>query len=146
MVESDVEQWHPGEMPLSWIEECVRAGWIYGVWRDRSLVASVTLVWADPLVWPDHDDPAGYIHMLMVDRRWAGQGIGGHLLDWTEDQIRSVGCPVARLDCVRTNATLRAYYEAAGYVLVGVREFKGVKLSAVATVEPPGVALYEKKL
>ena len=50
----------------------------------------------------------------MVDRRWAGQRVGSDLLAWAEGKIRESDRGIARLDCVRANHRLRAYYEAHG--------------------------------
>jgi GNAT superfamily N-acetyltransferase len=137
MVDRGIDQWRPGEMPLPWIEVCAAQGWVVTAPRDDNLVGSLTLVWADPLIWGDRNEPAGYIHMLMVDRIYAHLGLGRSLLDWAEGRITRAGHRRARLDCVRTNVALRDYYENAGYVLVGYREFaEGI----------PSVALYEKAL
>ena len=105
--------------------------------RQGNPIGSVTLVWTDPFIWGDRNAPAGYIHMLMVDRAHAHCGLGRSLLGWAEQRITRSGHRRARLDCVRTNMDLRAYYEDAGYVLVGDREFEG---------NIPSVALYEKVL
>ena len=136
MVERGIDQWRPGEMPLAWIENCAAQGWVFLALRDGNLLGSVTLVWADPFIWGDRDAPAGYIHMLMVDRAHAHLKLGRSLLDWAERRITRSGHHRARLDCVRTNMALRAYYENAGYALVGYREFDRI----------PAVALYEKPL
>jgi len=137
MVQHGISQWRPGEMPLAWIEVCIAQGWVFAASRDGNLVASVTLVWTDPLVWGNQSDPAGYIHMLMVDRAHAGLGLGRSLLDWAERRIARSGRHRARLDCVRANEPLRRYYENTGYAFVGYREFDE---------RIPSTALYEKTL
>jgi GNAT superfamily N-acetyltransferase len=137
MVESGIDQWRPGEMPLAWIEVCAAQGWVFVARHNGNVVGSVTLVWTDPLIWVGRDEPAGYIHMLMVDRAYAHAGLGLALLGWAELQILRTGRRRARLDCVRDNAVLRAYYEHAGYMLVGYRNF---------AVGIPDVALYEQLL
>jgi GNAT superfamily N-acetyltransferase len=136
MFERGIDQWRPGEMPLAWIEECVAHGWIFVARRDGDVVGSVTLVWTDPFIWGERNEPAGYVHMLMVDRAFAHLRVGQSLLEWAERRITRSGHHRARLDCVCTNVGLRAYYENAGYELVGYREFDGI----------PSVALYEKTL
>lgn len=68
MVERGIDQWRPGELPSKWIETFVAEGWVYLLRFEKTLAASVTVVWEDPLVWGASQDPAGYIHMLMVDR------------------------------------------------------------------------------
>ncbi len=75
--------------------------------------------------------------MLMVDRAYARLGLGRFRLDWAERRNTEARRRHARLDCVRTNVALREYYENAGYVLVGYREFDA---------NIPSVALYEKAL
>jgi len=75
--------------------------------------------------------------MLMVDREHPRLGLGRSLLEWAERRITRTGQRRARLDCVRTNTHLRAYYENAGYALVGYHDFPG---------NIPSVALYEKTL
>lgn len=98
-------------------------GWVYVVFRGDTLAGSVTIVWQDPLTWGERPEPAGYIHMLLVDRAFAGHRIGRRLLDWAERFILDSGRGLARLDCVRGNQALRRYYAAAGYELVGYRDF-----------------------
>ncbi len=92
--------------------------------HEGTTVGSVTVVWADPFIWGDRAERAGYVHMLMVGRAYAHVGLGRGLLDWAERKITRTGRQRARLDCVRNNAVLRAYYEAAGYVVVGYRDSK----------------------
>jgi hypothetical protein len=75
MVQRGIRQWSPGEMPDEWIEVCIAFGSVYLVSHDDRLIGSVTIVWDDPLIWGKQPEPAGYIHMLMVDRDVAGHGI-----------------------------------------------------------------------
>jgi GNAT superfamily N-acetyltransferase len=139
MLHHDIQQWRPRELPLEWIETCVAEGWVYVVPRGDRVIASVTIVWDDPLMWGEMPEPAGYIHMLMVDRDFAGHGVGRSLLAWAEDFIVDSGRHLARLDCVKTNWLLRSYYEHAGYALVGYKDLPEVEWAFEA-------ALYEKPL
>jgi GNAT superfamily N-acetyltransferase len=75
----------------------------------------------------------------MVDRAFAGHGIGRALLAWAEDFIVDSGRRLARLDCVRSNRLLRRYYQRAGYALVGYKALPEVEWAFEA-------ALYEKPL
>lgn len=136
MVRDGVEQWVPGEMPLAWVEECVRQGWIYVASRDERLIGSVTIAWRDPLVWGESEEPAGYVHMLMVDPAFGGHGLGSWLLEWSEERIARSGRQLVRLDCAVGNSRLRAFYERAGYRLVGHKVIERAS----------GTALYEKRL
>jgi ribosomal protein S18 acetylase RimI-like enzyme len=139
MLNHGIEQWRPRDLTLEGVQECVSQGWIFVAQRDEQLVGSVTIVWQDPLIWGERREPAGYIHMLMVDRRFAGHRVGRALLDWAERYILHSGRDLARLDCAKDNGVLRAYYEGAGYQLVGYKVFPEIE-SALET------ALYEKPL
>jgi protein-tyrosine phosphatase len=139
MLERGIEQWRPGELPIGWIDRLLRRGAVHVVSRDDEVIGSVTVVWEDPAIWGDQLEPAGYIHQLMVDRRFAGYDVGRSLLTWTERFIVVSGRHRVRLDCVRTNRALRSYYERAGYDLVGYKDFPNIE-RALET------ALYEKAL
>lgn len=134
-----VEQWQPGELPRGVVEDQIAQGFVHIVRCQAELVAAVTIIWADPLIWPDQSQPAGYIHRLMVDRRWAGRQVGLSLLTWAELHIRQSGRTLARLDCVRSNRRLRDYYEACGYHLVGFQDFPDIPWANESS-------LYEKLL
>ena len=126
-------------MPDEWIEVCIAFGSVYLVSHADRLVGSVTVVWDDPLIFGERPESAGYIHMLMVDRGFAGRGIGRLILQWAEGSIAAAGRPLARLDCVKSNRPLRRYYEDAGYRFVETKTFPDIAW-AVDT------ALYEKQL
>jgi GNAT superfamily N-acetyltransferase len=139
MLQRRIEQWTPGEMSLEWIETCISLGAVHVITLDEQLVGSVTVVWADPFVWAEPAEPAGYVHMLMVDRRFCGHGIGRSILAWAESSICDSGRQIARLDCARTNRRLRAYYEDVGYRFVEHKGFPGIEGAGET-------ALYEKSL
>ena len=139
LLDRGIRQWKPGELPAEWIEERIAAGSVYVVHRHTQLIGSVTITREDTLTWGERDDLAGYIHMLMIDRAFAGRGVGRSLLGWSEARIEADGRGLARLDCVQSNDRLRQYYEEFGYRMVGYRDFP----------EIPWVlktALYEKRL
>jgi protein-tyrosine phosphatase len=139
MLQRGIAQWSPGEMSLAWIETCISWSAVHVVTLDEQLVGSVTVVWDDPFVWGDRPADAGYIHMLMVDPRFRGNGIGRSILAWAEASIRDAGRSLARLDCARTNPALCTYYEDVGYRFVAHKEFPGVEGAGETT-------LYEKVL
>jgi GNAT superfamily N-acetyltransferase len=118
----DVQQW-PLRFPARLVRPGVEAGHTWLGYLDGVAAATITLTWADPL-WPPDDGLAGYVHRLAVRRTAAG--LGARLLEWAAGAIRDEGRSVLRLDCVATNARLRAYYESAGFRHRGdVREAGG---------------------
>jgi GNAT superfamily N-acetyltransferase len=76
---------------------------------------------ANPDVWWNFGkDPAVYIHRLVVGRSFAGQDLGGLMIDWAvqrECAIRHVEW--VRVDVWTTNAQLHAYYERQGFLRCG---------------------------
>jgi ribosomal protein S18 acetylase RimI-like enzyme len=145
MVQRRIDLWQPGEMPLTWVEHSIAQGWVHTVWKQGELVGSVTVAWQEPFVWGASDTPAGYIHMLMVDRAYAGNGVGRSILGWAEGQIAASGRRLARLDCATSNGRLCGYYEQAGYVAVGRRRFRLQESKTFPAVDRAvDTTLYEK--
>lgn len=134
-----IRQWRPGEVSVEWIELCIAFGLVHVISHDERVIGSVTIVWDDPLIWGERPEPAGYIHMLMLDRLFAGHGIGRSILECAERAIGETGRGLARLDCPTDNKTLRTYYEGAGYRFVEDKAFPHID-DAFET------ALYEKRL
>jgi ribosomal protein S18 acetylase RimI-like enzyme len=123
MAANGTVQWQPGSLPRERIAAQVEAGEWHVVRNAGGLVGTVRLLWSDPDFWGPDQNPAVYVHGLMVDRRHTGAGVGTALLDWAQDQGRAAGADVFRLDCRTTNPVLRRYYEAYGFTAVGQRDF-----------------------
>jgi hypothetical protein len=107
-----IVQW-PERFQSSWLEDAIGRGetWLLRV-GDKA-AGTLALDWADAL-WADLDGAAGYVHRMAVRREAAGAG--ALLLGWAADTVRQNGRHLLRLDCVTDNRSLRAYYEARGFV------------------------------
>jgi len=125
-----VEQWGHGEVSLADIAKQIRDGEWHVVSDAESLLGALRLLWSDEPVWQQDNEFAAYVHGVMVPRSKAGEGTGAALLSWAERQAESRDAQALRLDCVETNARLRAYYSALGFREVGRREFDGPWYSA----------------
>ncbi|SIS04316.1 Ribosomal protein S18 acetylase RimI [Williamsia sterculiae] len=111
-------QWQPGEITAADIaDQAARGEWHVGE-VDGEIVTAVRLIDTDPDFW-GVDDRAGYVHGLMVDRRFAGHGWGEQLLAWCAPQARARGHDRLRLDCVAGNRRLREFYALQGFREVG---------------------------
>lgn len=140
MVEHGINQWSPGELPRGMIEDRVAEGSVFLVRaRYGKPVGTVTVLWSDELIWGQRPPDAAYVHMLVVAEGLRGTGLGPALLAWVEARAAERGRRFARLDCIRDNRRLRDWYEDAGYVHVGDKEF-----TEPSWARP--VALYEKRL
>lgn len=138
-----IEQWAPGERTVEQLR-----GWLgdlYVLRRDGTVVASVALRDHDPDVWPRPPvhGRAGYLHLLIVSRRHAGQRLGDAVLAWAEAELVRTGRDLARLDAVAANPALQRWYAARGYVAWDTVEVPGLspvvrREKALAGAGPPG--------
>lgn len=117
-----IRQWEPGEVSDAQIQAQIDAGEWFVHRSDGGIQGGLRLLWSDLEVWGDRSDDAAYVHGLVIDRRFAGDGLGGRLLDWAEQRARHAGRSYLRLDCVETNVRLRQYYRGQGYREVGRRD------------------------
>lgn len=124
LTEAGIRQWTAGEFPAERMRALVDTGSVFlDRGPDGAPVTAVAVEWADPAIWGDADEEAGYVHLLMVDRRLGGRGVGAAVLAWAEKHIAATGRRLARLDAVTSNRRLRRWYEERGYVEVGRRSF-----------------------
>ncbi|WP_415973069.1 GNAT family N-acetyltransferase [Rhodococcus sp. 077-4] len=126
LAERGIDQWPPREVPLTTIRNQVAAG-EFVVMRpcpELPIVAAMRLIWSDESIWQHDNVAAGYVHNLVIDRAYAGRGLGRALLDWADHAVRDAGATLLRLDCAESNTELRAYYCRCGFREVGRREFR----------------------
>lgn len=115
-----LEQWHPGELTAPDLAPWLDAGLVHVVRDPRAAIVAAVAVLPDDPVWVHQPSrPAGYVHLLMVDRRLAGRGVGAALLSWVEHDLAVREAQVARLDVVEGNDHLQRWYGRQGYRAVG---------------------------
>ncbi|MGW2255511.1 GNAT family N-acetyltransferase [Kitasatospora sp. NPDC001660] len=69
------------------------------------------------LLWTPWElaDPARYFSRFIVDRRYAGRGIGARLTGWARWRAAGAGAELVRANAWSDNADLHAYYRAHGW-------------------------------
>ena len=112
--ERGYEQW-PLPFPRDELEAAVERGEVYVAEVDREVVATVTLLWDDPMYWGDRPPDAFYVHKLAVRRDRAGRGIGAAIVEWANAEAAEAGRDFLRLDCLGDNPAIRTYYEDLGF-------------------------------
>ena len=101
----------------------VGATWI--VWTGTRAAATVTVARKPNMdVWKEAScnvkDPAVYAHRLIIDRQFAGFGLGAELIDWTGLRgQREWGAEWIRIDVWSTNIGLHEYYMNKGFEKCG---------------------------
>lgn len=118
------EQW-PRAAPLEVFARRIERGEVYLASRGEARVGTFSLLWADPPVWGETPDDAGYVHGLAVRRSAAGQGVGPLLLDAAARLVADAGRPYLRLDCWAGNPDLCAYYDRHGFARRGRKDLGG---------------------
>jgi GNAT superfamily N-acetyltransferase len=112
------EQW-PVPYPQEELRGRLAAGELYVVELAEELAAAFVLQHEDRPFWGDHAEDALYLHKLAVRRQFAARGLGAAIVAWAEAQTATAGKRFLRLDCMRDNPVIRAYYETLGFDLRG---------------------------
>ncbi len=112
--ERGYDQW-PLPFPHDELEAAVERGEVYVAELDGDTVATVTLLWDDSKYWGERPPDAAYVHKLAVRRACAGQRIGRRIVEWADATAAASGREFLRLDCLRDNPGIRAYYEELGF-------------------------------
>lgn len=130
-----VDQWDHGEWAVEHVAALARDRTLY-VCRDAEHIAGcVVLSWQDLVVWGERPPDAGYLHGLLVDRSYAGRGLGHALIGWAGQQTLAAERSILRLDCVATNPWLRGYYTDLGFTEVGRRAYQQAALRQSVLLE-----------
>ncbi|MEV7345579.1 GNAT family N-acetyltransferase [Streptomyces sp. NPDC093544] len=123
------DQWsrpYPADKLLATIE----AGTVFMLRDGHTTAATITLTSdAEEGLWTDHElaGPSMFVNKLTVAREYAGQNLGGRLLDWAGDRAHRAGARWVRLDAWTANEALQRYYLGQGFTHVRtVREGSAV--------------------
>jgi GNAT superfamily N-acetyltransferase len=128
------DQW-PVPFPADELAQRIDRGELYVAEIEGEPVATLTLLWDDSSFWGERPPDAAYIHKLAVRRSFAGRGIGRDIVAWAEREAGAAGRDYLRLDCLRDNTGIRAYYEELGFEHRG--DFDDPRRFPVALYERP---------
>jgi GNAT superfamily N-acetyltransferase len=107
-------QW-PLPFPREEVAAAIDRNEVYVAEVDGVPVATVTILLDDPVYWGVRPPDALYVHKLAVRRDHAGRGIGAALVEWAAARAGDSGRSFVRLDCLRNDPGIRAYYERLGF-------------------------------
>ncbi|MGY5630267.1 GNAT family N-acetyltransferase [Streptomyces sp. UC1A3] len=111
------DQWsrpYPADRLLATIE----AGTVFMVRDGEATAATITLTSeAEEGLWSEEElrEPSMFVNKLTVSREYAGQNLGGRLLDWAGDRAFRSSAKWLRLDAWTTNEALQRYYLRQGF-------------------------------
>ncbi|WP_018569187.1 GNAT family N-acetyltransferase [Streptomyces sp. PsTaAH-124] len=141
------DQWsrpYPADRLLATIE----GGTVFML-RDGGRTAGTITVTpeAEEGLWSEEElaEPSMFVNKLTISRDYAGQNLGGRLLDWAGDRAYRAGARWLRLDAWTTNERLQRYYLDQGFQYVTtIREGGAVnggpRVSGWLAQRPTGLA------
>ncbi len=94
---------------------------VYVGWVAEEAAAAMILQWSDPFFWPQANDDSGFIHKLVVRRRFAGMNVSRQMVEWAKQEARRRGKTYIRLDCAGDRPKLCSFYESLGFQQVDRR-------------------------
>jgi GNAT superfamily N-acetyltransferase len=141
-----IDQWNDprtAAVALAKWEQDIASGRTHVVEYGEDLAATITLARPDTDFWRPADglEDAVYVAKLITSRKWAGQALGGRLLDWAGSEAYAQGKSLVRLDCWRTNEALQAFYLSEGFEHVRT-EAPPHRLSGWLAQRPASVVRY----
>ncbi|MFF1323876.1 GNAT family N-acetyltransferase [Streptomyces chartreusis] len=108
----------------------IKAGTVFMLRDGHTTAGTITLTPdAEDGLWTEEElaEPSMFVNKLTVAREYAGQNLGGRLLDWAGDRALHAGARWVRLDAWTTNEALQRYYLEQGFTYVRtVREGNAV--------------------
>ncbi|RJG24329.1 N-acetyltransferase [Paenibacillus thiaminolyticus] len=141
----EAARWRTARGIMLWDEHAFTTVYIERFMQEREVfialaggdgIGCFAIQWSDPEIWRELDnEESGYLHRLVVTRKYSGMRIGYRLLEWAENYVKSQGKRFFRLDCMTENEGLNQYYAEAGFAFV-----------RTAVGEGWSANLYEKKL
>ena len=85
----------------------VQSQWFLVAEQNQSIIASVMA---------GYDGHRGWINYLAVDPSCQGNGVGGKMMQYAEQQLLDFGCPKINLQIRTENKDVIAFYESLGYL------------------------------
>jgi GNAT superfamily N-acetyltransferase len=141
------DQWrrpYPADRLLATIE----AGTVFMAVDGPTTAATITLTpEAEEGLWTEDElsEPSRFVNKLTVARTYAGQDLGGRLLNWAGGRAYREGAKWLRLDAWTTNEALQRYYLRQGFehvrtVLEGGAVNGGPRVSGWLAQRPASLA------
>lgn len=115
-----ITQWREDTFTKAYLTSFIHDQEVFVACQNGEMIGCFSIQWKYEEIWGDlfHHD-AGYVHRLVVARKYKGWSFGSKLLSWSEDYIKNKGKSWLRLDCMADNPTLNDYYRNLGFIYRG---------------------------
>ncbi|MGD1906916.1 MAG: hypothetical protein ACFB0C_13095 [Leptolyngbyaceae cyanobacterium] len=123
----------------------VQAGQLFRVMDNDAMVGTFVIAYEDAAVWGDRDRGA-HVYLHRIARSPSGaSGLLHVVIDWACAHSRALQREGIRMDTAAASRQLVAYYEQAGFVVVG-RQVIGVDPTLPSHYHGTEVVLFEMSL
>jgi GNAT superfamily N-acetyltransferase len=113
------KHWQPFDPSL--IKQEIEENRLWKVMADESVASIFTVAYSDPLIWGKRDsEPALYIHRIVTNPLFRGQGYVRVIVEWAKEYGRSIGKKYLRMDTWADNQKLIDYYMKFGFSFVEI--------------------------
>lgn len=124
LYENDIHQWDQDDPSPETIQEDIEKDNLYVAKKGEKILGSIVL---DEQKEPEHqkvnwlvpNQPALYLHRLVVHPAYQGEGTGKKLMKFADDYAKKHGYSSIRLDAYEENEIARNLYQQLGYQQVG---------------------------
>jgi ribosomal protein S18 acetylase RimI-like enzyme len=111
--------WQPFDPLL--IKQEIEEDRLWKIMVDGSIACLFTVAYSDPLIWGQRDrEPALYIHRIVTNPLFRGQGYVKIIVEWAKAFGRSIGKKYLRMDTWGDNQKLIDYYMKFGFAFVDI--------------------------
>lgn len=87
---------------------------------DGQIACIFLVAYSDPAIWGEKDaDPAIYLHRIVTNPDFRGQGFVQKIVDWAKEHGRALGKQYLRLDTWADNPRLQTLYISCGFRYLG---------------------------
>lgn len=135
LVERGMPLWQPSDFENGQFLDSISKEDLITAYVDDTVAGAMVLQWEDTEFWPHSRGDSGFIHKLCVERRFAGKGVAGALVEWAKNEVRARKRAFLRLDCSADRPKLCHVYENLGFSRVDRR-----------MVGPYDIAFYEMRV
>jgi RimJ/RimL family protein N-acetyltransferase len=128
------------------IEKEITEGRQWKLIVDGQIAAIFVTTWSDAMIWGDKDMlPSIYLHRIVTNPNFRGRSFVNDIVAWARDFCKLHKRQYIRLDTFGDNKKLIAYYEACGFVYLGLTRM-GKRPDLPKHYEGTSLALLEIKI
>lgn len=103
----------------SLIEKEIRESRLWKILEGKDIACIFSIADSDPLIWGgDSDEPALYIHRIVTNPVFRGQGYTKVIIEWAKEYSRNSGKRFIRIDTWADNQKLNDYYRNCGFTFI----------------------------